>query len=64
MGSVWLVTTNHTGRTQAVARTFTMRFRLGEFDRPEAVPYRDERVYGRASLDTDESRALALQVGS
>jgi len=45
---------------RAVSRSLAMRFRLGEFDKPETVPYRDQRVYGRNALDTDTSRALAL----
>ena len=44
----------------AVRRSFTMRFRLGEFDAPHKVPYRSTELYGRSSLDTQQSRDVAL----
>ena len=45
----------------AVVRTLTMRFRLGEFDPPASVPYRDATLYGPATLDSRAARAAALQ---
>ncbi len=44
---------------QAVTRLFTARFRLGEFDPPEAVPYRNIPA---EALDSPEHRSLALDV--
>lgn len=54
-----------TGRLQesdldtAIQRAFSMRMRLGMFD--EHVPYRDTVAYGRATLDSAATRAVALQ---
>ncbi|HOT97702.1 MAG TPA: glycoside hydrolase family 3 C-terminal domain-containing protein [bacterium] len=43
---------------RALARVFAARFRLGEFDPPEAVPYRS---IPKERLDCQEHRALALE---
>ena len=44
----------------SLLRAFTMRMRLGEFDRD--VVYRDLARYGRGAMDTPSPRELALQV--
>ena len=45
----------------AVERSLAMRFRLGEFDPPSYVPYRDLDLYGPHTLDSQAHRATALQ---
>jgi beta-glucosidase len=46
---------------QALQRLFYVRFRHGEFDPPEIVPYNDDKRYGPAAYDMDFYSNASLQ---
>ena len=45
----------------AVVHSMTMRFRLGEFDPPQTVLYRNMSLFGPSVLDSDTARSTALR---